>query len=132
MELDMNTGNPCEIKRDFCQNCHNHYAQIRPSIKGVFVSKHFSKDVGDEGKVKSTIKEILECSHIQFTEMHKFEKHVGNYLIFRAKKDGVHIVYAIDKERKVIIFLRSFSSYSKYKKFLEDDRDIQRAISRSS
>ncbi len=114
--------NTCEIKKDFCQNCNNHYAQLRPSIKGYLVSNRF------DNEDPSVIEDILECNNINYTELHKFEKHVDGNPVFRAKKDGVHIVYTIDKDRKLILFLRTFGNFTKYKRFLEDDRDIKRAI----
>jgi hypothetical protein len=131
MELDLTIGNPCSLKKDFCRNCHNHYAQIRPHIEGVVVSNHFSRDINNEEKARSIIETILECSHRHYTELHKFEKHVLNNILFRAKIDGIHIVYSIDKAKKLILFLRAFKNYSKYKRFLENDRGILKAISRS-
>lgn len=82
-------------------------------------------------KTVSIMESVLKCSNLQFTELHKFEKHVGRHLIFRAKIDGSHIVYSIDKERKVIVFLRYFDNYAKYRKFLEDDPMIERSIKRA-
>ncbi|MBU7043248.1 MAG: hypothetical protein HXS47_06615 [Theionarchaea archaeon] len=131
MELDIATGNPCSVHRDACKNCHNHYAQIRPHITGVVVSHHFLKDMGDETEAKSIMEHILQCSHLQFTELHKFEKHIDEYVLFRAKIDNVHIVYVVDKEKKVILFLRSFKNYSRYKRFLNDEKEIVQVISRS-
>lgn len=131
MKLDLKTGNPCSVKKDFCRNCHNHYSEIRPSVKGVYISNNFVKDFKDEDKARSMIEDVLKCSHIQFTELHKFEKHVDGFLVFRAKIDGDHIVYSIDKKEKVIIFLRMFKNYTKYKKFLEDDTMIKRTLARS-
>ena len=116
--------NSCTVKRDFCKNCHNHYAQLRPSLKGVLVSSRFEK----ETQGQTVIDDILGCDNINYTELHKFEKHVDGTPVFRAKIDGVHIVYAIDKGRKLILFLRTFDNFTRYKKFLEDDREIKRMI----
>ncbi|MFO7990737.1 MAG: hypothetical protein R6U61_00400 [Thermoplasmata archaeon] len=131
MKLDIQTGDVCSIERDFCRNCNNHYQHIRPSIVGVYVSNTFSKDVGDEKRSAGIIENVMQCSHMQFTELHKFEKHVDGFPVFRAKIDGDHIVYCIDTDKKVIIFLRYFHNYSRYKRFLEDDREILKTISRS-
>ncbi len=131
MRLDVETGDVCSIKKDFCQNCHNHYKQLRPSIKGVSVSKNFLKELGEE-KGRDIVEKIMNCSHMEFTELHKYEKRVDGFLVFRAKIEGAHIVYCIDKERKVIMFLRHFDNYSKYKRFLEDDRELKRAVSRAA
>lgn len=116
--------NPCETQRAFCKNCHDHYSQLRPSIKGSLISNTFDEDD------HSVIDDILECSNMHHTELHKYEKRVDGNLIFRAKVNSVHIVYAIDKERKLILFLRSFGNFVKYKKFLEDDKEIIKTISR--
>ncbi len=131
LELNLKTGNPCKEKKEFCKNCSHHYADIRPSIRGVFVSNHFIKDTGGEEKSESLIESILKCSKIQFKELHKFEKHVGKFLIFRAKIDGTHVVYSIDKKKKDMIFLRLFKNYSRYKKYLEDDSMITKSINRA-
>jgi len=131
LELNIKTGNPCEEKKKFCKNCSHHYAEIRPSIKGIFVYNHFIKDAGSEEESESLIEKILKCSKIQFKELHKFEKHVDGFLIFRAKIDGTHVVYSIDKERKAMIFLRLFKNYSRYKKYLEDDSMITKSINRA-
>ncbi len=117
--------NSCSVERDFCKNCHNHFAQFRPSLKGILVSRRFEK----ETEKLSVIDDILGCDNINYTELHKFEKHVDDHPIFRAKIDGVHILYAIDKERKLLLFLRSFDNFSRYKKFLGDHREIRRTLS---
>ncbi len=77
---------------------------IRPSIKGIVVSKHFIRDLKDEEKINSIIQNILDCSHLDFNELHKFEEHINGNLIFRARKERLHIVYCIDKEKMRIIF----------------------------
>jgi hypothetical protein len=66
-------------------------------------------------------------SELEFTELHKFEENIDGNLVFRAKKEGIHIVYCVDK-RKRIIFLRAFRNYGEYGKFLEDKKEIKRMI----
>ena len=117
--------NPCALEKDFCKNCNNHYAQLRPLLKGVLVSGRFERETRGE----SVMDDILGCDHINHNQLHKFEKHVDGNPIFRAKIDGIHIVYAIDKKRKMLLFLRAFDNFVTYKKFLEDDREIARAVS---
>jgi len=100
---------------------------IRPSIKSVAVSKHFLRDLKDEEKVTSIIRDVLDCSHLEFHELHKFERNVKGNLIFRAKKENVHIVYGVDKKLR-IIFLRAIKNFTQYKNFLKNRREITRII----
>jgi len=100
---------------------------IRPSIKSIVVSKHFIRDLKDTEKMNSIIKDVLDCSHLEFNELHKFEENIGGTLIFRAKKENVHIVYSIDKKMR-IVFLRAVKNFSQYKKFLENKKEIIRLI----
>jgi hypothetical protein len=46
-------------------------------------------------------------------------------LVFRAKKDGIHIVYCVDKKMR-IIFLRAFRNYSEYGNFLGNRKGIKK------
>jgi mRNA-degrading endonuclease RelE of RelBE toxin-antitoxin system len=100
---------------------------VRPLIKSIVVSKHFLKDLKDEEEAKSIVKDVLDCSNVDFVELHKFEENVDGNLIFRAKKQGRHIVYCVDKKMR-IIFLRVFKNYGEYGTFLEDKREIKKMI----
>ena len=102
---------------------------VRPHVKSVVITKHFFKDLKDEEEVKKIVKDILDCSYIDFNELHKFEENADGNLIFRAKKEGTHIVYGVDKKMR-IIFLRAFRNYSEYEKFLEDKKEIKKMIAR--
>jgi hypothetical protein len=55
------------------------------------------------------------------------KKKFNGYLIFRAKKQGVHVVYGVDRQMR-IVFLRAFRNYSEYGKFLEDKEEIKKMI----
>jgi len=103
---------------------------IRPSIKEVIVSRHFARDFKNEKEMDYMIKGILDCSDLEFTELHKFEENINGNLVFRAKREGIHIVYCVDKKMR-IIFLRAFKNYSEYKKFLEDKKEIEKMIART-
>lgn len=128
MEIDI--GNPCAEKKTLhCINCHSHFMMVRPSIESVVVSRHFARDLKDEKEMNSIVKDILDCSDLEFTELHKFEDHVNGNLVFRAKREGLHIVYCVDKKMR-IIFLRAFRNFSEYKRFLEDKKEIKRMIVR--
>jgi len=100
----------------------------RPLIRGVVVSKHFIRDLKDEEKINSIIQNILDCSHLDFNELHKFEEHVNGNLIFRARKEQLHIVYCIDEKKTRIIFLRALKNFTEYKKFLEKKKEIKKMI----
>lgn len=124
----MKVGNPCAEKRDFCINCKSEFMNVRPSIREAVVSKHFVRDLKNEEEMNSIIRDVLDCSSLEFTELHKFEENLDGNLIFRAKKGGMHIVYCVDKKLR-IIFLRAIKNYTEYKKFLEDKKEITRMIS---
>jgi mRNA-degrading endonuclease RelE of RelBE toxin-antitoxin system len=100
----------------------------RPLIKEAIVSKRFMKDLKNEEEAKFIVNEILDCSNVDYYELHKFEENVDGCLVFRAKKEGTHIVYCIDKEMQ-LIFLRAFSNYKEYGKFLEDKKRLKKLIS---
>jgi len=127
VDLNIKLGNPCDERKDFCINCHSHFMTIRPLIKNVVVSKHFIRDLKDEEKINVVIKNILDCSHLEFNELHKFEEHINGNLIFRAKKEHLHIVYCIAQKER-IVFLRAIKNFTEYKKFLEKKKEIKKMI----
>ncbi len=97
--------------------------KIRSSIKSVAISKRFLRDLKDEEKVASIIKDVVGCSHLEFHELHKFERNVDGNLIFRAKKENLHIVYGVDKRLR-IVFLRAMKNFSEYKNLLRSSKEI--------
>ena len=101
--------------------------QVRPYLKSVVVSKHFVKDCRTEEEAKSIIQKVLDCSDLEFTELHKFEENIDGNLVFRAKKEGTHIVYCVDKSMQ-IIFLRAIRNFTEYKRFLDDRKQIKKTI----
>lgn len=123
MDLSFRVNNPCHGRKDFCVNCHSHFMKIRPSIKSVAISKRFLRDLKDEEKAASIVKDIIYCSHLEFHELHKFERNIGGNLIFRAKKENLHIVYGIDKRLR-IVFLRAMKNFNEYKNFLRNNKEI--------
>jgi hypothetical protein len=126
MEFDI--ANPCTGKKTLhCINCHSHFMAVRPLVKVIVVSRHFVRDLKNPEERDSIIRDILDCSDLGFTELHKFEENIDGNLIFRAKKEGKHIVYGVDKKMR-IVFLRVFRNYGEYKKFLEDRPGIKRML----
>lgn len=113
----------CEEKTH-CINCHNHFMELRPSIKEVVVSKHFRRDVKDEKMVSAIASEILSCE--SFAELHKFEEHVDGIPVFRAKKDKIHFVFAVEGE--TLVLLRAFKNFKEYEKFLEDKTQVKKLL----
>jgi mRNA-degrading endonuclease RelE of RelBE toxin-antitoxin system len=128
LKVYTNLKNPCALKKDRCVNCHSHFLAVRPFIKEAVVSRRFIKDLKDEEEVESIVDAVLDCSSVDFFELHKFEESLDGNLIFRAKKEGVHLVYCVDKQMR-IIFLRAFKNYSEYSKFLEDKREVKNLLS---
>jgi len=103
--------------------------KIRPSIRTVTVSRRFIRDLKDRELADSIARNILDCSHLEFHELHKFEGNIDGNLIFRARKGKMHIVYGVDKRMRMI-FLRAIKNFTQYKKFLEDKREIVKLIGR--
>jgi hypothetical protein len=72
---------------------------------------------------------ILDCTNLEFNELHKFEKTVSGNLIFRAKREGIHFVYSINKnEVSNLLFLRAMNNFTKYKRFLSNEKQIKNMI----
>jgi mRNA-degrading endonuclease RelE of RelBE toxin-antitoxin system len=84
------------------------------------MSKHFSKDLDNYQQV---IDKIMSCDKQSSEELHKFEEKIQDAYLFRAKIDGVHIVYAVSGNK--IIFLRAFKNFKEYGKFLENKKAIR-------
>ena len=103
---------------------------IRPLIKAAIITKRFIRDLKNEEETKTIVNEVLDCSNIDYYELHKFEENINGNLIFRAKKKGTHIVYGLNKEMQ-LVFLRAIKNYKEYVKFLEDKKEINRLISNS-
>ena len=105
-----------------CINCHEHFKQFRPNIKEIIVSKHFLRDAPD---FDTSL--IIGCERDNFTKLHKFEETIEGNHIFRAIKGKMHYVYAIGKDKR-LIFLRAFSNFTDYKKFLNEKNLILKII----
>ena len=88
----MEVENPCIKRKDFCLNCNSRFMKVRPFLKKALVTNHFRRDVKDADTIVSLIRNILDCSSLEFSELHKFEKSVNGNLVFRAKKVQWHIV----------------------------------------
>ena len=121
--------NPCVEQKDYCLNCHNHFMAVRPNIRSIVVTKFF-KDLKDEKKAKAFVSDVLDCSNADFKELHKFEKHVNGWMVFRAKTEGINIVYCVDKNMK-IIFMCAFKKFKEYEKFLDNKNEISKLIMHS-
>jgi len=125
--MEIKLENTCIERKSFCDDCNSHFMSVRPLLKEVVVSKHFKRDLKDEEKISSIIKNVLDCSHLEFNELHKFEENIEGNLIFRAKKENLHIVYCINKEMK-IIFLRAIKNFDGYRRFLDNKKEIEKMI----
>lgn len=102
---------------------------VRPSIKTIVISRHFLKDLKDDKAAESLIQDILDCANAGFHELHRFEESIDGNMIFRAKRDGTHVVYGVDKKMR-IIFLRVFKNYGEYERFLENKKEIGSMMSK--
>jgi mRNA-degrading endonuclease RelE of RelBE toxin-antitoxin system len=97
-----------------------HLITIKPHIRSIVVSKRFLENLKEEEKAKKRLREVLNCPDADFYELHKFEEHVNSCRVFRAKTGEMHIVYCVDKNKR-IIFMRVFKNFKRYKKFIEVD-----------
>ena len=86
----MKLQNPCAIKTDKCLNCHNNFQALRPRIEKALVTKHFMHEVPNYEEI---LNEILDCAHLPYHELHKYEKKINGISVFRAKKDRIHYKY---------------------------------------
>ena len=122
-----NVENVCKIEKEFCNTCSSHFAKIRPRIKDVIITKHFERDLKNEEEMNGIIKDVLDCSHINFHELHKFEENIDGILLFRARKENLHILYCIDRKMR-IIFLRAIRNFDEYKDLLDDKKELKKII----
>jgi mRNA-degrading endonuclease RelE of RelBE toxin-antitoxin system len=120
----------CASERPQCLNCHNQFLALRPLLAGVVVSKRFARDLKDNEKAFKVVADVLDCSNLNYGEMHKYETKIEGSLIFRAKQEGVHMVYAIDDQLR-LVFLRAFRNFTEYGKFLGNRQEIKRLIMHS-
>ena len=91
--------------------------QLSSQVKDFKISSHFERDIKTKKEREEIVKKILSCENIEHEQLHKFEMSVGNNKIFRAKINGVHIVYYINKEKE-LIFLRAIKNFQEYENFL--------------
>lgn len=103
---------------------------IRPLIKNALIHNDFFRDLGkDKERVDSIVKMILDCKNLEFHELHKFEKNVAGNLIFRAKRDRIHFVYSVNKNKtENLLFLRALTNFTKYKRLLANDEQVKKMI----
>lgn len=111
--------NQCGNER--CLNCNEHFQELRPGITKTVITNHFKKEAGD---FDASL--ILDCKREYSERLHKFEEKIGSSYIFRAIINKKHVVYAIQGDK--IIFLRAFSNFKGYVKYLEDKKAILKQI----
>ena len=130
LELNRNEINrgivyDCTNKTVKCENCNHHFQRLRPQVESVVVTKRFLKDAPD-----FDINTILNCEHVYFQKLHKYEGKIAGNHLFRALQNHVHAVYAFDEKNR-LIFLRAFENFSNYKKFLDGKKAIKQMIEQS-
>jgi mRNA-degrading endonuclease RelE of RelBE toxin-antitoxin system len=113
---------PCNRESIYCENCNSHFTNLRIGLTDIVTTKHFEKDLRDAAERENLINQILECNSENFHELHKFEFSVKGNNIFRAKKDGMHILYSISDNE--ILFLRAIRNYGEYKRFLTNVKSL--------
>jgi hypothetical protein len=117
----------CSLAKPQCINCHSQFREVRPLVTGAIITHRFFRDFRSPQEAQANVNAILACDNVDYHEMHTFEENVDGNLVFRAKKGGVHMVYAVDKAKQ-IVFLRAFRNFSEYGKFLEDKKDIRKML----
>lgn len=113
----------------------DHFHELFPFVKEIVFSSHFEKDVKNmRGFGFDTnnfdARKIFSHEFEEFTRLHKFEEKIGEHYIFRALHDGKHMLYSINKTGRVV-FLRAFSNFKEYGKFLADKRKIGEILKNS-
>jgi len=103
-----------------CDGCSSHFSSLRPGIQDYSMSKHFPRDIDNYQQI---MEKIMSCDKQGAEELHKFEEKIGDATIFRAKINGIHIVYAVSGNK--LIFLRAFKNFKRYEKFLEDKKAVK-------
>jgi hypothetical protein len=106
----------------------SHFELLRPIIKEHAITKHFKRDMGGVSAAAAIALDVLDSNHEGFEELHKYEENIEGNHIFRAKIRGTHIVYAVTKDYR-LVFLRGFTNYDAYKKFLEEKKKILSSLS---
>jgi hypothetical protein len=101
-----------------CVTCNDHFQLLRPNIREVVVSKRFERDAPG-----FDVQTIIDCEHLYFKRLHKFEETFKGNHIFRALQKNLEVVYAIDKNNR-LIFLRGFDNFASYKRFLGNKKGI--------
>jgi len=108
--------NPCKNNLR-CDNCSSHFMQLRPGIKDFKISKHFERDLKNKDERQQIVEKILSCQALEHEQLHKFEMNIKGNKIFRAKINGVHIVYYVTKSKE-LVFLRAIKNFQEYEHFL--------------
>ena len=128
MEPYLELTNPCSRKKEFCRNCSSHFMEVRPLIRNAVVHKKFFRDLGkDKDRVDAVVRMILDCTNLEFHELHKFEKNVAGNLVFRAKKERTHFVYCVNKKKiETLLFLRAIANFTEYRRLLANEKQIAR------
>ncbi len=96
----------------------DHFSQFRESITKILVTGLFRRDAPG-----FDIKQIIDGNNSLFTHLHKYDENISGSHVFRALRDGVHYVNAIDKPQR-LVFLMAFSNFDEYRKFLDDKKTI--------
>ena len=102
--------------------------EVRPLIRNAVVHKKFFRDLGkDKDRVDTVVRMILDCTNLEFHELHKFEKNVAGNLVFRAKKERTHFVYCVNKKKiETLLFLRAIANFTEYRRLLANEKQIAR------
>ena len=95
-------------------NERSHFEQINDQIDEYEISNHCKRDL--KGLALPFIMDIIDKKHEGFEELHKFELKFENGTFFRAKINGIHILYCFSNKK--ITFLRAFKNFIEYKKVL--------------
>lgn len=108
-----------------CVNCSDHFRRLRDSVKEVRATKRFLRDAPGFDE-----RALLSCEHRHFKRLHRYEGRAGEGHLFRAIQKHVHILYAIEGGR--LILLRAFRKYSDYSRYLQDKKAISRDLGQAA
>lgn len=112
----------CPTNVERCANCNKLFKKLRPQVKEIRISKRFIRDYPN-----LNIQPVIECDYRHSKKLHKFEFSIDGHHVFRALIGKTHLIYAIDKDLR-LIFLRAFDNMAVYNKFLKEKKKLATMI----
>lgn len=78
----------CASTRKECLNCQKRFMALRPLLSAVVVTERFLRDFKDDPTAKAVVSEVLACSSVGYSELHKFEVAADGVWFFAPRRRG--------------------------------------------